>query len=149
MATAVPVEKSGQIKITFDPEMVEKLGKGVTIWDLMMIVACIVCLYVAMKQKNMTVLYYIGTSALLFLFALRVAVVRLSCNMPLREKDKERVLQWSSLYIAYLATRGAIESGINKKYIRTIMEGIIGFLFMFVFVKGIGKFMKNGLKLTD
>lgn len=108
-----------------------------------MLVATIVCSYVALIQNNMGSRYHIVVSALLFSFARRLAVVRLSCNMPLRDVDETRVLSWSAPYIVYLAIRGSITAAIHKQCVRTTMEGIIGSFFLFVSMKGLGTFMEN------
>lgn len=134
---ASPASKA--LRFSFDPKALENIGKSVTIWDLLMVVATLVCCYVALQQNNMGAVYHIVVSVLLFVLALRVAVVKLSCNVPLSEPDKERVMQWSALFISYLAIRGAVSAGAHKQYVRTIMEGIVGFLFLFVFIKSLGR----------
>lgn len=120
-------------------EIVTSLGRNVSIWDILVFCICAVCTYVAVKTNDYNDFWYIGTLVFLYALALRVSILKLTCEQRLDMDDKHTIITWSSAFIAFLAIRGVWHGIKDTEYVRIIMEGTAAFLFIFVFIRALFK----------
>ncbi len=114
------------------------LSKSITIWDLIVGVATGVCTYIVFKNgSDHQQLLHIAIMVVLYAMALRVVIIKLTCDTEVAQADVTRALVWSSAFIAYLAIKYTINAAQQEDYVRAVMEGLIAFLFLFLFMKGV------------
>lgn len=115
-----------------------KILQNITIWDLIILVTVAACIYVILiNESDPKQIFHIVLMVVLYALALRIIVNKLTCNQNILQEDLTRTITWSSAFISYLAMRYTLIAVQDEEYVRATIEGIIAFLFLFVFMKGL------------